>query len=170
MRRGPKPAKPKEAKRPVGRKSPKADARVRDLEKRLAEALRDKATAQEQLQTRDSDLLKAFEQQTATSVVLRIIASSPTDVRPVFDTVAESAARLCDATDAAIWRREDDRLLLAAHHGPIPVRSTVPLIREEVTGRAVLDGRAVHVADLQSETVEFPRGSENARRLGLRTV
>src|SRR5262249_45396365 len=113
---------------------------------------------------------EALERKPAPAEILRVISSSPTNVQPVFDAVAESAARLCDATDAAIWRREDDRLLLAAHHGPIPVRSTVPLIREEVSGRAVLDGRAVHVADLQSETVEFPGGSENARRLGLRTI
>src|SRR5262249_35320656 len=83
---------------------------------------------------------------------------------------AESAARLCEAFDAAIFRRDGERLRLAAHHGPIPIRSTVPLIREEVTGRAVMDGRTVHVADLQSETVEYPRGSENAQRLGLRTI
>ena len=64
MRRGPKPAKSTEAKPPVTRKSPKnEDSRVRDLEQRLAEALRDKS--------------EALEQQMATSEILRVIASSP---------------------------------------------------------------------------------------------
>src|SRR5262245_56338254 len=113
---------------------------------------------------------EALEQQTATSEILRVISSSPTDIQPVFDAMSESAARLCEAVDAAIFRRDGDHLRLAAHHGPIPVRSTVPLIREEVTGRVAMDGRTVHVADLQSETVEYRQGSENARRLGLRTI
>jgi GAF domain-containing protein len=88
----------------------------------------------------------------------------------VLEAVAESAARLTATIDVAVFLCGSNGLRLAAHHGPIPVRSIVPLIREEVTGRAVLDGQTVHVADLQSETVEYPRGSENARRLGLRTV
>jgi hypothetical protein len=98
MRRGPKPAKSKvEAKPPVARKSSKNDAaRVRDLEKRLAEALRDKAEAQEQLQTRDGELVEAHEQQTATSEILRVISRSPTDVQPVFDAIARRAVALCD--------------------------------------------------------------------------
>src|SRR5215467_732173 len=123
-----------------------------------------------ELEGRNHDLTAALEQQTATSEILSVISSSPTDIQPVFDAMAESAARLCEAVDAAIFRRDGDHLRLAAHHGPIPVRSTVPLIREEVTGRVAMDGRTVHVADLQSEAVEYPQGSENARRLGLRTI
>ena len=113
---------------------------------------------------------EALEQQTATSEILRVISTSPTDIQPVLDAVAESAARLTAALDVGVFLQDGDGLRLAAHHGPIPARSSVPLIREEVTGRAVLDGRTIHVADLQSETVEFPSSSENARRLGLRTV
>ena|SRR5688572_17197524 len=50
------------------------------------------------------ELKESLEQQTATSEILGVIASSPTNIQPVLDVVAENAARLCDATDAALWR------------------------------------------------------------------
>jgi two-component system, NtrC family, sensor kinase len=164
MGRGPKPAKSKEAKPPVARKSPKDDAaRVHDLEKRLAEALQREAEALK----REAE---ALEQQTATAEILQVISGSPTDLQPVFDTIVRSAGRLCDAFDAVIYRRDGDTLHLVAHEGPIPTASMQALIRGWTPGRAVLDGRTVHVADIQAEADEFPEGSEIARRLGNRTV
>ena len=68
-----------------------------------------------------------MEQQTATSEILGVIASSPTDIQPVLDAIAESAARLCDANDAQIRLAEGERTRLAAHHGPIPVLQSAEL-------------------------------------------
>ena len=100
MRRGTRPVKAKgSAKRPVARKSSKRGApEDRQLEQRLAESL---------------------EQQTATGEILRVISGSPTDVRPVFEIIGESAARLCEAEwSAAVTRFDGEWVHLeAAIHG-----------------------------------------------------
>src|SRR6185503_11121 len=63
------------------------------------------------------ELTEALEQQTATSQILGVIASSPTDIQPVLDVVAEIAARLCDATDAQVKRVEGDFVRTVASYG-----------------------------------------------------
>jgi signal transduction histidine kinase len=92
----------------------------------------------------------------------------------VFATVAETAARLCKASDASIFRVDGDRLRRVAHHGSIPAgvvgAFTLPMVRGSFAGRSALDGRIVHVADGQMEANEFPEGSEQARRLGFRAL
>ena len=73
---------------------------------------------------------EGLEQQTATSDILRVISSSPTDLQSVMDAVAESAARLCEAKDAVIRRVDGDVLRLVAHYGSIPHRDeTRPISR-----------------------------------------
>jgi GAF domain-containing protein len=121
------------------------------------------------------ELADAREQQAATAEILRMISSSPMDLRRIFAEMAVTAARVCDATDAAIFQVDADNLRLAAHHGPIPAiglvgQGAVPLIRTSPLGRAVLDRETIHVADLQAEIDEYPEGSGFARRLGFRTV
>jgi GAF domain-containing protein len=115
------------------------------------------------------ELHEAQEQQRATSEILGAVARSRTDVQSVLNSVCQSAAQLCEAYDASIWRPDGDRLLLAAHHGPITQIDAVPLVRGSVLGHSVLDKRTAHIADLQTQADEFPVTSEYARRLGFRT-
>jgi GAF domain-containing protein len=105
------------------------------------------------------ELKESLEQQTATSEILGVIASSPTDIQPVLDTIAENAARVCNSYDAVIRLVEGDVLRLAAHKGPIPFfgPSEIPINRGSVTGRAVVENQPVHIEDLLSEAAtEFP--------------
>ena len=53
---------------------------------------------------RNRDLTEALEQQTATGKILEVIASSPTEIQPVLDAIADSAARLCESPSAVIFR------------------------------------------------------------------
>ena len=130
----------------------------------------------QELQTRNRDLSEALEQQTATSEILRVIAGSPTDIQPVLDVVAENAARLCEASDAQIVRVDDDVLRVIASHGamavPLSVRvEGVPIRRDNVVGRAVLDRRTVHVEDLAAEVDgEFAGAKAIQQVTGQRTT
>src|SRR5215831_3635480 len=111
------------------------------------------------------ELAEAREQQAATAEILRVISSSPMDLGGVFESIAASAARLCDANDAVIHRVDSDVLSLVAHYGPIPAPSTLPLKAGFFIGRAVLDKQTIHVGDVQSATNEYPEGSELAKGL-----
>ena len=115
-----------------------------------------------------------MEQQTATSEILGVIASSPTDIQPVLDVVAENAARLCDATDAVIHRIDGDKLRSVANYGSLPGRRGVgsgltPIDRDSIPGRTVIDRRTLHIHDLAAEP-EDDLAAPFARSLGVRTV
>ena len=150
MRRGAKPTKAKaEAKPPIARKSPKREgSRVQDLEKRLAEALG-------QLQTRGHELVEAQEQQTATAEILRVISSSPTDVQPVFDAVAESARQLCNGEYCVVESVDGERLHFGAADGLSPeglaaFRQALPrpVSEDNAAGRAVLRRMVAQIPDV----------------------
>jgi signal transduction histidine kinase/putative methionine-R-sulfoxide reductase with GAF domain len=127
------------------------------------------------LQDRNRDLAESLEQQTATSEILRVIASSPTDLQRVLDVVAENAARLCAATEALIYGVDCDNLRKLAAFGsvpsPVPVGAAVPLSRRTVICRAVLDRKTVHVHDLAAVVAtEFPDSRQWQQAVGYRTA
>src|SRR5262245_5645182 len=119
-----------------------------------------------------NELKESLEQQTATSEILGVIASSPTDIQPVLDVVAQNAGRLCDASDASIWRTDGDKYWLVASHGSLPVprsEESRSMTRSIPSGRAIFDKETVHVHDILSpdSLTEFP---EAVRSGNVRTV
>jgi class 3 adenylate cyclase len=132
------------------------------------------ADLQEQVRALTRELNDALEQQTATSELLKVISSSPTELQSVLAMVGENAARLCDANNAVIFRLEGDVLREVASYGGIPTTSHpsggLPADRDTVSGRAVCDCRPIHVHDLAAEETEYPVGSRHAKRDGHRTT
>src|SRR5215475_6504625 len=134
-------------------------------------------TGDQSLEALRRELAEAWEQQAATAAILGAISNLPADPYRVFAEIAMSAARLCDAYDATIWRVDGDVLRVVAQYGSLPQpipqspgMPSMPLMRGVFNGRAVLDQQTMQVLDLQAETYEYPEGSELARRLGHRTV
>ena len=132
--------------------------------------------AAERIALLEHKLNEALEQQSATSEVLRVIASSPTEIQPVLDAIVTTAARLLDVADAYIMRVEGQLLRAVARHGSSPqfaiwgIGATRPINRDWVTGRAVVDRKTVHVRDLQAAQSEFPEGAAYAKQYGHRTT
>ena len=126
----------------------------------------------EEVQAKSHDLAEALTYQTGSASILKVIASSPTEVQPVLNAIVESACELCGAYDAVLRLKQGDRLELGAHHGTVPADWNLSQINPYWTaGRAALERRPVHVHDMSSsEGDEFPEAQARARDQGHRTI
>ena len=125
----------------------------------------------DEVQAKTRELSEALVYQTGTGNILKVIASSPTDVEPVLKAIVKNACELCDAVDALVLLNDGDNLHHAAHYGPIPYALEKWTInRNWITGCSVIDKVPIHVLDvLSAEGDEFPETQQRARRTGTRT-
>ena len=135
-------------------------ARIAQLEAENC-ALRDRADRAE------ARLVESLEQHTALAEVLRVIATSPTDVQPVLDAVAERAARLCDTYYASVLRVDDDVFNVVARYLR-PATGTEPTVEPAfltgrmagvpivgtLVGRTFIECRTIHVHDILTLSAE----------------
>ena len=144
--------------KPPGKRKPAPAAAV-DLESNDSATLR-------------RELAEAREQQNAVSDILRVIATSPGDMKSVFNSVAEHAARICGARFVDIIVVGDGALHHEASFGNLrgmEPGETVRLDRTTVMGRSICDREVVQVADMLAAD-EFPLGRQLALKYGHRTT
>jgi GAF domain-containing protein len=110
-----------------------------------------------ELRQRTADLTESLQQQTATADVLKVISRSAFDLKTVLDTLVEAAAQLCEADQGTIARERDGVYQRVATYGFSDdfteyVR-TLPVIPERgtATGRALLEGKVVHIPDVRAD-------------------
>src|SRR5262245_17094751 len=114
----------------------------------------------------------SLEREAATSDILRMIAHSPGELQSVLDAIAERAAKLCEAKDAAIFRVDGNSYRLAAHFGPVPMVTALGegrvIDRGTPPARAIVDRQTIHLHDLAAVAADFP--SARGLRTGIRTA
>jgi GAF domain-containing protein/CheY-like chemotaxis protein/anti-sigma regulatory factor (Ser/Thr protein kinase) len=145
-----------------------------DKEIALAESFRDQAMIAIQNARLFNETKEALEQQTATAEVLQVISSSPTDVQPVFDAIAERAMKLCDARIGGVSRFDGDKVHLVAFRGVSPEASEVmhrafPMKpgRGAILARAIVERAPVQIPDIL-EDAEYAL-KDQSMRAGFRS-
>ena len=128
-----------------------------------------------ELRQRTNDLSESLEQQTATSEVLSVISNSPTDVQPVFETIANNAVKLCGAQYCIVYSFDGDMIDVVAHHNLDRVavetlRQIWPMAPDTRTliGRVILERDVLHVADVTA-VPGYTFANTSQAVLGIRT-
>jgi signal transduction histidine kinase len=124
-----------------------------------------------------NELRESLEQQTATAEVLRVISSSPTNVQPVFDSIAESAVKLCSGQFSFVVRFDGKVMDFAScfglsAEGLNALRSMLPRPASEDTssGRAILRRAVVEVADVEADPAYGAQAQRLAHAVTYRSI
>jgi len=129
------------------------------------------SSSKESFASLTDQLRSAFEREAATSNILRVIASSPSELQIVMDTIAENAARLCEADDVLVRQTDGVTYKTVSHFGSLPHSGDeIPVDIGSGPGRAILERRTVHVHDIQEAVTEFPGAKSYAIPQGIRTA
>jgi signal transduction histidine kinase/putative methionine-R-sulfoxide reductase with GAF domain len=143
----------------------------------------------EELERRNAELNETLDREAATSDVLRVVASTPTDLPRVLQSIIDTAARLCDAPSAGLqeFREQDGRLVSRAVFGhardvlrsegydsvdeAINASSFLDSPMDSPSGRAFLEGRTIHVHDMAEAVLTvYPSVRANQAQIGTRTT
>jgi two-component system, NtrC family, sensor kinase len=149
--------------------------RFGDNEIALAESFRDQALIAIENTRLFNETQEALERQTATADVLKVIASSPSDVQPVFDAIAERSNRLVEALSTAVYSLVEDTLHLMAFTPTDPeadraLQASFPRPLSALPRREQLrNGEIVHIPDVEIEWAKIPDLRELARLRGFRS-
>ena len=152
---------------PKRRSAPKA---VRRADPSVAEL-------QERLERQARELSEAHELQAATAEVLRVISISPHDIQPVFDTIAETAARICQGQFAFVARFDDELLRFGACHGLTPEGLEAfkrvlprPAGDDTAAGRAILCRAVAQIPDVLADPAYGPLSLNLAETVNYRSI
>ena len=160
--------------KPARSRRPASKSKGRSSPKVLSSFLSRNGAESEAVQLRE-ELHEAREQQTATADVLKVISHSTFDLQAVMNTLVQSAARLCAADKGAIFQQDGDVLRLAANYGLSPeaeqyaAENPGPVNRGSVTGRVMLEGKAIHIPDVLADPDYAAFARSYQRVFGYRT-
>jgi len=138
------------------KKSPRA-TELSQLRKELKRVTEQLESCQRELESSNTELSESLEQQTTTGEILRVIASSPTDLQPVFQTILDNAVRLCEAQNGAVFRFDGEFFRAVVWNNTSPALSSfvqntpIPPGRESALRRVGLEKRPVHIPDMLAD-------------------